>query len=124
MLLRLQRKLPGSITVLFRKTLFCSNLISQLLVVFVQSNKPLLAMICHSADQSSARTYIHNAILQCHVPSRGPLSLVPCSFWGVQGVSVQGRGSLFRGLSVGRPPELERRAVRILLECFLVGDNF
>ena len=50
--------------------------------------------------------------LWSHVPSGGSLSLVPCSFWGV---------------SVLRPPDRdptygEERAVRILLECFLVTN--
>ena len=45
----------------------------------------------------------------------GSLSLVPCSFWG-----SLSRGSLYEDPS----PELEKRAVRILLECFLVKYLF
>ena len=46
-----------------------------------------------------------------HVPSGGSLSLVLCSF---QGVSVRGAGVCLC------PGESEKRAVCILLECFLV----
>ena len=75
-----------------------------------------------------------------YVPSRGSLSLVPCSFQGglcmVRGrdISVQGGlwgslcswGSLSEGVSVRENPQTEtpqygdERVVRILLECFVV----
>ena len=51
--------------------------------------------------------------------------LVPCSFGGV---SVPGPMSLGEGVcpgvSLGKPPESEKWAVRILLECFLVNFCF
>ena len=52
-----------------------------------------------------------------HVPSRRSLSLVPCGVC-LPGVCLYGvwlQGKLGR-----RPPEPEKRAVRILLKCFLV----
>ena len=56
----------------------------------------------------------------------GRLSLVPCSFWwGIQGVGCLGGGVGYRGDRVYlpdiiTPPEPQKQAVCILLECFLV----
>ena len=67
--------------------------------------------------------------LWSHVPSRGSLSLVRCSFWG--GGSLSLFSCSFQGVSVTQTP-LDRdppdspllygneRALRILLECILV----
>ena len=49
-----------------------------------------------------------------------PWSHVPSRVVSVMGVTFQRGGSLFGGVSVGRPPESEKRAVHILLEYFLV----
>ena len=53
-------------------------------------------------------------------------SQVPSKGSSVQGFSVQGEGSLSRGAFLSmeslcrETPESEKRAVRVLLECFLV----
>ena len=52
----------------------------------------------------------------------------PMFLWGGGGFSVPGPMSLGEGVcpgvSLGKPPESEKRAVRILLECFLVNFCF
>ena len=50
-----------------------------------------------------------------------PVWLPGAMFIQGRGVSIHG-GESVQGVSVGRPPESEKRVVRILLECFLVHN--
>ena len=54
--------------------------------------------------------------LWTHAPSGGKVSLVPCPFWGRGRVS----GGRVYPLDTLPLPELQKSAVRILPECFLV----
>ena len=97
--------------------------------------------ICHSVRGGVLYDVTFCLVAWSHVLSRGSLSLVPCSSWGVSvqrglcpvgslstgGLCSQGSlcgrslsRSLF-GVPVGRPPKSEKRAVGILRECFLIS---
>ena len=54
-------------------------------------------------------------------PQGGDLCMISLPVWLPDPMCLPGRvGGLCPGFSVGRTPESEKRAVHILLECFLV----
>ena len=82
--------------------------------------------VCHSVHGSGLYDVTSCLATWCHVPSRGSLSLIPCSFQrGLCLEVLYPNGlSLGEGVSVGRPlPESEKQVVRILLESFLVESK-